>query len=490
MTFDNFSAKNERWLLNLPLVCDLDGTLLRQNTLHEGIVSAAFSNSRGLLQALFTLLRSGKVAFKEAVHRSARPGYLKEVPEHPEVLSYLKSEQAKGREIHLYTGAHQSVAEEVATRWPALFASVVGSSGDMNNVSNTKSQALVSRFREYEYIGDSSQDLPPLLSSVRPVLASDGKRKTYRPFRAVSNLEFLLVQRASLAQTITRQMRVHQYLKNLLIFVSIMASQNFSETDLWLRCFLGFAVFSLGASAVYILNDLVDLDSDRNHAHKRTRPIAGGDLTIQQGASIGLSLLAVAIFVSLSLGFAFTLTTLIYLVISAVYSLWLKRLAPLDVFILAGLYTLRVWAGGVAIGQSLSFWLLSFSIFTFLSLALVKRYSELAGLNIFEEVLGRGYRKPDTPVVLASGLAAAFASAIVLALYADSPEVSNFYVYPQVVWLLVPLTLYWQLTLWFKAGRGEMHSDPVVFAFTNKQSALILVLLGLIFVVATGASKL
>jgi 4-hydroxybenzoate polyprenyltransferase len=286
--------------------------------------------------------------------------------------------------------------------------------------------------------------------------------------------------------TLLRMIRVHQWLKNLLILVPLLAAHRLTSLHSVGIATLGFMAFSFCASSAYVLNDVLDVESDRQHARKRNRPIAAGQVPVNQALIMGLVLLLAAAWLALSVSVPFALILGIYFVMTSAYSLRLKRQVIVDVMLLAALYTIRVVAGAVAETVIPSFWLLAFSMFLFLSLAVVKRYSEML-VTLAEEkryASGRGYSVADLSVLLSLGVSAGVAAIVVLALYVNDPITSK--LYPSTIWLwpVPPLMLYWVSRVWMKAHRGEMHDDPVVFAMRDWQSLVTVVLGGLCFFMA------
>ena len=287
--------------------------------------------------------------------------------------------------------------------------------------------------------------------------------------------------------TFLKMIRVHQWLKNFLIFVPLLAAHRFTSIRSIGIAAVAFIGFSFCASSVYVLNDLLDLKSDRQHARKRNRPIAAGEVTVKQASIIAVLLLVAAAWLSFQVSTLFALTVGVYFVTTLAYSLRLKRQVIVDVMLLAALYTLRLLAGAVATTVAPSFWLLAFSMFLFLSLAMVKRYSEML-MTLSEDkqyAAGRGYSVQDLPVLLSLGVSAGMAAIVVLALYINDPSTNR--LYPSTVWLwpIPPLMLYWVSRVWMKAHRGEMHDDPVVFAVGDWQSLVTVVLGGLCFAIAS-----
>lgn len=288
-----------------------------------------------------------------------------------------------------------------------------------------------------------------------------------------------------------RQLRLHQWVKNLLVFVPLLASFNFSEARISLLS-LAFVSFSLVSSAVYSCNDLMDLENDRAHAIKRNRPLAAGLLSSRKLIVVASALLIIGVYLGYLVGPSFLLILLAYLVLTFIYTIWLKRIILVDVIGLAGLYTLRVVAGGFAVAIELSFWLIAFSVFFFLSLAFVKRYAELESLQKDGEggVAGRGYAVNDMPLILVFGAASAFLAVLIFALYLDSTAVREQYLSPEIGWLAIPFLLYLIGRMWFKAHRGQMNQDPVLFLLRDLPSIITVLMMGAALVVAHLGVKL
>ncbi len=284
-----------------------------------------------------------------------------------------------------------------------------------------------------------------------------------------------------------KAIRVHQWLKNCLVFVPLLAAHQLSDSGLLMTTALAFLSFNFCASAVYLINDIRDIDSDRAHFRKKTRPFASGSLPISHGVFAASILLLVSATISLCLPWLFAGTLAAYFFTTCIYSFWLKRQVIVDVMLLASLYTFRILAGAAATGIVPSFWLLAFSMFLFLSLALVKRYSEvlLAQQQAKASVLGRGYWTSDSPVLLSLGSAAGYSAVLVLSFYINSPDVEGLYPSKWALWFLLPPFLYWMTRVWLKAHREELHDDPLVFAITDKQSWAVAALIGLAFRLAS-----
>lgn len=269
-----------------------------------------------------------------------------------------------------------------------------------------------------------------------------------------------------------RAIRLHQWMKNLLVLLPLGASFQFGHAELLLRSLVAFVAFGLCASSVYILNDLMDLESDRAHPRKRTRPFAAGEISAPAGLAAALAMLCSAVALAWTVRPAFLAWLGVYFAVTLAYTFFLKSKVLVDCITLGGLYTLRIIAGCAAAALPLSFWFLAFSLFRFLSLAFLKRFSELRSIvqTGREDARGRGYIASDLPIVQAMGIASGFSSVLVLALYINGDTVQRLYSRPEVLWLTVPVQLYWVSRMWMQAQRGNMHDDPVLFALRDRYS--------------------
>jgi 4-hydroxybenzoate polyprenyltransferase/phosphoserine phosphatase len=470
----------------VPLVVDLDGTLLRSDLLVESALGY-WKKSPFRLPLLARWLLGGKANLKGELAQltDLDPANL---PYDERVLALLTQAQAEGQPLVLATASHRSLAEKVATHL-GCFSRVMATEGTLNLEGKAKRDALVEAFGAggYDYVGNSSADLPAWESARRAwvVNATTGVEQQAR--RLASFTGSIAGQQAGLAGW-ARALRLHQWLKNSLIFVPIFGAHRWSEAPLWLTAGAAFLAFGLCASSVYILNDLLDLPDDRRHARKRNRPFASGLIPVTSG------ILAVPLLLTASIALAaFTLPALatgvlgFYYCVTLAYSLSLKRKMAIDVIALAGLYTLRLVMGAAATGLALSFWLLSFSMFMFLSLALVKRYAELFHArqrSLGAKTPGRGYFPEDLPIVASLGTAAGYLAVLVLAFYINDPHTLELYRRPEVIWLSCPLVLSWITRVWMLTHRGEMHEDPLVFATKDWKSLTTALLLGITLIAA------
>ncbi|MDR0735937.1 MAG: UbiA family prenyltransferase [Zoogloeaceae bacterium] len=471
----------------MTLVVDLDGALLRSDLLVESGLLFARSHPRRLLLPFWWLMK-GKAAVKHELAAHAEID-VAALPYDEKVLAFIRDARAAGRRVTLATASCQKLAGQVA-RHLGLFDEVLASGPTLNLAGKAKRDALLSRYGErgFDYLGNSGDDLP-VWRAARKTWVANARPRIERKARALDNFEGVVSQRRTQLVDWIKALRLHQWLKNLLIFVPLLASHRYMETPLLLQALLGFFCFSLCASSVYLLNDLLDLRDDRLHARKRLRPFASGRLSPLSGLAAFPLLLCVAFGLALwRLPLAFTLAALAYYALTLAYSMWLKRLMIVDVIALATLYTLRIVTGAVMLGIPLSFWLLAFSTFIFLSLALVKRYAELFPMQGMEEngkVPGRGYHAADFPMIAALGAASGYTAVIVLALYVHDAAALQYYRHPEYLWISCLLLLTWISRVWILAHRGMMHEDPVVFAARDRASLVIAALMACVFWMAT-----
>jgi 4-hydroxybenzoate polyprenyltransferase len=457
----------------LPLCVDLDGTLVVSDTLVDSLLVLARTRP-ALFFKLPGQLLGGKAAFKAFVSSSVSLDVAR-LPYNRELVQFLQQERAQGRAIYLATGADLSIARRVAAHLGA-FTGVLGSDGATNLTGANKLDSLRSRLHAeaFAYIGNARPDLPLLAAAAEPMVANPSlglrvglRARDIRPVRVFN-------QRSHPLKSLLKAARLHQWAKNLLIFVPLLLSHALSLSRL-LTAMLAFLCFSLAASATYIVNDLLDIEADRRHVRKRLRPFASGDLSAFAGMGM------VAVFLLFSLAGARLLPAeyygwlLLYLATTVAYTLYLKRLALVDVLVLSGLYTLRLLAGGAATHTVISHWLAGFSIFLFLSLAFVKRFAELENLSASSSPPknGRGYLVADMQQLRSFGTASAFAAVVVFANYISGRDVVKLYHEPGRLWLIMPLMVLWLCRVWLRASRGELNEDPVIFALTDRMSLLI-----------------
>lgn len=466
-----------------PLVVDLDGTLIQTDLLHETTLLLARQSPLSLL-ALPLWLARGKAWMKQRIVDRVTPDYAS-LPYAPELLAWLREQRASGRRLVLCTASDQRLADGVAAHL-GLFDEVMGSDGRTNLSSESKASRLVARFGErgFDYAGNSSDDLQvwrhareAIVVAARGSVAAAARAQgaVAREFRGPS---------ASL-RTWLKALRLHQWLKNLLVFLPLLGSFRF-EPHLVLQAMLAFLAYGLCASSVYVVNDLMDLESDRAHPRKRLRPFASGLIGVPQALLATVLLLGASVLFALQLPPAFGMTLAVYYALTLAYTFYLKRRVLVDCVTLGMLYTLRIVAGVAATQLPHSFWLLAFPLFLFLSLAFVKRYSELQAMAALGRTgaAGRGYLASDAPLVMAMGVASGFCAVLLLALYLNSDIVTQRYTHPERLWLTLPVVLYWISRMWMQAQRGNLSDDPVVFAVKDRYSLVCGALFGLLLGVA------
>lgn len=467
-----------------PLCVDLDGTLVKTDLLHESLIALFRSNPLRLLQALIWLMK-GKAHLKQQIASRVQLD-IESLPYRKKLLDYLREEKTAGRKIVLATASHKDLAESVAKHL-GIFDRVLATADGTNLSGANKQQALCDAFGErgFDYAGNARTDLAVWKYARKAIVVGHSPRLR-RQAASVTELDRTFDESSTPWANLFRAMRPHQWLKNFLVFVPLLAAHRVAEIPLAIDAGLAFIAFCLCASSVYLLNDLLDLVADRRHVRKKLRPFAAGDASLSAGCLLSAGLLIAAILIATFISNLFLLVLAAYYVLTLLYSFRLKEIAMLDVVVLAALYTLRIIAGAAAVSISPSFWLLAFSMFLFLSLAMVKRYAELQTLAPQEktEAHGRGYRLGDQALVRSLGTTSGYLSVLVLALYINSETGAALYRHPHFIWLLCPLMLYWIGHIWFKAYRDEMHDDPLVFATEDWVSRWVVVMAGLVVLAA------
>jgi 4-hydroxybenzoate polyprenyltransferase len=466
-----------------PLVVDLDGTLVDSDMLHESAIRLFRDNPLHVFRIPYWLSR-GKAFLKQQLARATSfdPTIL---PYRQDFLDWLKEQRAAGRRLVLCTASDQAIAESVA-RHLGIFDTVIASDGVNNADGERKAAELERRFgaNGFDYAANARVDLAVWRRARRAVVVN-APRSLVAKVKACCAVERVFDSRPWTLADWGRLVRPHQWLKNLLLLVPAVAAHQLVHSQNWVQLLLAFLSFSLCASAVYVANDLVDLDSDRRHPRKKNREFASGRVSSWMGVVAAPTLLLASLWLARQVGGAFFPWLLLYFAVTCAYSLGLKRAALIDCLTLAILYTLRVVAGAAALDMPLSFWLLAFSVFLFLSLAFIKRYSELVehSARNGEKLPGRGYYATDAGLVQTMGVTSGYATVVVLALYLNSEAVVKLYRAPEFVWGAVPVMLFWISWMWMQAHRGRMHDDPLVFAIKDPASLLAGGAFGLVLLV-------
>jgi 4-hydroxybenzoate polyprenyltransferase len=471
-----------------PLVVDLDGTLLGTDLLMEAATQVLVQNPLRIFALVFHLFQ-GKAALKTylAGQWEPEPSHL---PFHEEIVEWLRREKEQGRYLVLATASHRRSAQPIYDHL-GMFDELLATDGSTNLRAGHKRDALISRFGEkgFDYVGDSRADLPVWQAARQAYIAGASPSVIGRVRATGISVRIVGKNRPNRIFSILQAMRPHQWIKNLLIPVPLLAAHHFTDPAGIRNTLLALLAFSLTASAAYLLNDLVDLPHDRCHPRKRVRPLASGQLSLLTGWVLWPILLSASLLMSawlLPKAFFAALGT--YFIVTTLYSRILKQAAILDVITLAGLYTLRIIAGAAATDIPLSFWLAAFSLFFFLSLAFVKRFSEIQSTEPGypdQKIRGRGYTAGDRSIVSSLGIGAGYLSVLVLALYIQDSHTTALYATPTWIWPACPLLLYWISRVWILAHRGRMHDDPVVFAVKDPVSWVV----GILFLGVFGLAR-
>jgi 4-hydroxybenzoate polyprenyltransferase/phosphoserine phosphatase len=467
------------------LCVDLDGSLVATDLLAESTLLLVKQNPLYLIMLLVWLMR-GRAHLKHEVARRVKLN-VAVLPYHAGVLSWLREERRRGRRIAIATASDHALASRVADHL-GLFATVHASDGRTNLKGPVKTALLVDRYgsRGFAYVGNSRADIPvwqqadsAIIVGGSEALAAQVAARTpvVRRFDAVSS---------HAARGQLRAMRPHQWVKNLLLFVPLVTAHQLTNMTALGAAARAFAAMCVASAAVYVVNDLLDLEADRAHATKHARPFASGQLPIWSGLVLAPALVIAALAIASGLPREFASCLAVYLLATVAYSLSLKHVAIVDVLVLALLYTVRLIAGAAAITIPVSAWLLAFSLFFFLSLALLKRFSEIDAAvrdgGGPESV--RGYRLADRDAVGQFGLVSGYLSILVMALYTNSRDVAALYSNPAWLWGFCPLLLYWVSRTWLAAYRGDMHEDPIMYAVRHVSSYVILAGLGVFMYLA------
>ena len=455
-----------------PVLCvDLDGTLVLTDTLVETLFLFFRLHPLRIPWLVVWLLR-GRSYLKMRLAEAALPS-VETLPYHTGLLAYLRQRKSAGVKLVLATGADRRLASRVAGHL-ALFDEVCSSDGRQNLVGERKAQLLADKFPAFEYIGNSPADLPVWFRSRSAILASSSPRLLRILERHSIPARSLPAPPAPRISAWLRVLRLHQWVKNLLVFFPVLTAHRLTDWPTLALAGIGFLAFSLAASGTYLINDLFDLQADRAHPGKCRRPFASGQLNPATGLLVAIPLFLAALATVSLLPTGARLLLPGYILLAAGYSLRFKRLLVIDVLLLVCFYLLRIYFGGVATSIDISVWLLAFSMFFFLALALVKRLTELRALERAAggpwETSGRGYQPADVQLLGSLAASSAYLSVVLLALYINSPEAHILYRRPQFLWPLCLVIIYWLSRMILIANRGQLHDDPVVFAAHDRAS--------------------
>ncbi|MFM6927930.1 MAG: UbiA family prenyltransferase [Bdellovibrio sp.] len=461
-------------------ICDLDDCLIKTDLLYEQWLVLLKTKPLIFMQSLFWLI-GGIAHFKTqmAKHTAIHAQFL---PYREQVIKYLKTAKTEGKsELILASASPRPWVESVANHI-GIFDHVIGSIEGHNFKGLAKLQAIQAQIgnAEFSYIADHSVDLKIWnhASKVIAVNPSDALKAKIKDLNKPT--EYIEDPKIRTWKLAIKQIRPHQWIKNSLVFLPAIAGHKLNSANAFVECIFAFAGFSLAASFVYVLNDLLDLKADRNHHTKKNRPFASGNLPIKWGLILLPSLLAGCAIFAFMLPVEYSGWILTYLLLNIAYSLYLKQSVVVDIIILSMMYTLRIFAGAAATVVPVSEWLLSFSTLFFFSLACVKRYTEIIRSKNKLTIDGRGYRQVDHPTVQALGVGSGLISILIILLYLQSKEVRALYQNPQHLWFATPVLLFWISRIWILTNRDEIHDDPVVFAVKDRVSWICFAAIGLI----------
>ncbi|MGQ8364672.1 UbiA family prenyltransferase [Glaciecola sp. 1036] len=456
----------------LPLYVDLDGTFIKSDMLFESLFCLLKQHPLKLFSVPFWLLK-GKAHLKNKINESIDID-ISSIPVNEQTLAYLKKAKLEERKVVLATASNQGIAKKFVSQYD-VFDDYVASDPKHNLKGKNKTKKIQSIDPDFAYMGNSSEDFEVFCEAQHSVLVNPTKKA--KRLHAKHPVDEVLESEAiSTLKVWKKQLRLHQWVKNFLIFVPILVSSNFTQISLVVATILGFVFFGMLASATYIVNDLLDLDNDRVHRTKKDRPLAACKISIPSGIMVAFLMTFIAFAGALLLSLKFAVVLLAYLFLTLSYSLKLKRYFAMDVIALAGLYTIRIFAGAALIGVNVSFWLLSFSMFIFLSLALVKRCTELVAIKQQnkDHVSGRDYSVTDLTVFTSFGATSAMMSLLMYCFYMESGVLADQYQEPDLLWLSLPALGYWLMRMWVKTLRGEMHDDPIVYSLKDHGSIVAL----------------
>lgn len=459
----------EEHVIKLPLCVDLDGTLIKTDLLAESVLTLLKENPWNGIRVLSWLVRGRAFLKRQLASRVALT--VEKLPYRLEVLQFLRSEHASGRQLLLVTASDQLTGERIAAHLDHPFDAVYGSNGMVNLKGQAKAGFLVGLLGNgnFDYIGDSFSDLPVWRAARAAYVV--GTRRVAKNVARTTPVVRLFESSSPSFLAWLRSIRLLHWIKNLLVLLPVLLAHKVNSAS-WRSSVLGFFLFGGCASGLYILNDLLDLHSDRLHPSKNRRPFAAGEFPLWVGVVESMLLVGASLITSFFVDLRFAVALSIYAILTVAYSWKLKKIPLLDVFVLSSFYAIRIWAGSFISSTPVSEWLTAFSLFFFLSLAMAKRHSELqrAGRLVEEGNSGRGYLLRDRELLAMFGVASSFASVVILCLYARSPEVISLYRNPAHLMWLCPVVLYWLTRVWLLAGRGELDNDPVLFAVRDRTS--------------------
>jgi 4-hydroxybenzoate polyprenyltransferase len=458
---------------NIPLVVDLDGTLIKTDLLLESFYAMIKAKPLLIFRVPVWILK-GKAHLKNQLAQHSHIN-VKTLPFHEEFLAYLRQEFNAGRKLILATASVEKFATAVAAH-QGIFSAVYSTQNTLNLSGIHKRKLLVEKFGEkgFDYAGNGLPDLQIFPHARHAILVAPSEA-VMKAAPKIASVQRIFDGPHPNVSVYIKTFRIHQWTKNLLLFVPMFTSHEWINPFAIWNIIWGIVAFSFCASSGYLLNDLIDLPADRLHPRKKLRPLPSGTLSIGEGTLLMIILLSAGLTLAAWLSPGFFLLLLLYCAVSIAYTFFLKTYVLIDVLVLAGLYTLRVVVGAILIDVVLSFWLFAFSIFIFFSLALIKRCSELVTLTntAVHAAEGRDYRVADLAYLREMGIASGYLAIIIFALYINSPDVMVRYAHPKILWLICPILFYWISRLWLKTGRGEMHDDPIIYSIKDRGTKFV-----------------
>jgi len=468
--------------VDVPLVVDLEGSFLKSDVFREALIH---SFARRPLRAARALFATHGIASSRAAVVDLVIPYARMAPVNEAVSEVIRQARKDGRRVYLATGVDKHLAQMVAKSlgdFDGVFAPENGT--DLKGESRARCLVTALGAHGFDYVGNAAVDVPVWRVARKSMIAGATSGVVDRVKREVQDT-IILDQPASIVKPCWEALRPHQWIKNILVGLPAIAGHDFS-LDALISVLVAFACFSLGASSMYLINDALDIYNDRAHSTKRHRPLAAGLLSLSHVAILCSVLVMASIALAVVLSQEFAVVLIGYFGLTLSYSFYLKRKLMIDVVTLAALYGIRVVAGGVATGIALSHWLVGFCFFIFLSLALMKRATEILRQpqSSIEKIMGRGYRREDLAILNALLAASGFVAVLILALYINSPDVKLLYRRPDLLWGICVVLVYWLGRAFFLTGRGEMRQDPVIFAATDRISWLSGALVAAVFVCA------
>lgn len=466
------------------IVVDLDGTLTFTDTFFESLICLIKKNIFYLLILPFWLLQ-GKSKLKSKVSdRIFLDATL--LPYNKKLIEFLLKEKKKNKKIILCSATDKRIANSVAEHLN-LFDEVIASDKLLNVAGINKKKLLEKKFgkKNFDYAGNSKIDIKVWEAAKSSIVVNANKSVIHQAKKITNFCKVFPKQKLKILDWL-KIFRIHHWIKNLIIFIPLIAAHQINNFQILPALTIIFFSFSICASGIYIINDLIDLQSDRKHLSKRNRPIASGILSIQNAILLSIICITLSIVLGLVVSTKYIIYLVFYLLLNILYSLYLKRFILIDCFVLVIFYNLRIIVGGLIGNIEISFWLFMFSTFIFLSLALIKRYIELQKYkNTTNKYLyGRGYKSSHARIVKILGLVTGYLSVFILFLYANASTTSILYNEPKIIWFVVPVFFYWMYRMWLKAEKNEIDDDPIIFIIKDKISIFLSLLILIIFVIA------